>query len=254
MTPQRTYRKIGCIIQARTGSTRLPNKVLLPIYGKPMILRVIDRTLESKLVDEIIVATTTNPNDTKIVELVQSYNPKVKVFRGSEEDVLDRYYQAAKELNIDILVRVTGDCPLLDPDVIDSVITKYLADPSLDFVSTVIGKHTYPRGVDIEAISFSVLKQLWETTTETVDREHVTIHIKRFPENFVWASVESDKDYSSFRWTVDEQADYELVNILYQRLFPQNPHFRMKDVVNLYKEDPALRTINQHVEQKNSKY
>ncbi|MDO8470745.1 MAG: glycosyltransferase family protein [bacterium] len=247
-------KKIGCIIQARTGSTRLPNKVLLDIAGKPMLLRVVDRVLESKLVEEIVLATTTNPNDDKIVNLVQSYNPRVKVFRGSEEDVLDRYYQAAKESHMDVVVRVTADCPLADPDVIDKVIGEFVADPSLDFVSTSITTHTYPRGTEVEAISFPVLKKLWETTTELIDREHVTIHIKRFPENFAWKSMEQSEDHSSLRWTVDEQADYELVNILYERLLPDNPHFRMNDVLKLYEQDPSLLRINQSAEQKNPKY
>lgn len=247
-------KKIGCVIQARTGSTRLPNKVLLPIAGKPMLLRVLDRVLESKLVEEIVVATTTNPNDNRVAELVRSYNPKVTVFRGSEEDVLDRYYQAAKESRIDTIVRVTGDCPLMDPDVIDKTIEEFLADPSLDFASTVMGKHTYPRGVDVEVISFPALEKLWKDTTEPIDREHITIHIKRFPENFKWKSVEQREDHSSMRWTVDEQADYELVNTLYEKLLPGNPHFRMKDVLELYKKDPSLAAINQNVEQKNPKY
>src|SRR3989344_785166 len=247
-------KKIGCIIQARTGSTRLPNKVLLDIAGKPMLLRVLDRVLESKLIEEIVLATTTNPNDDKIVDLAQSYNPKVKVFRGSEEDVLDRYYQAAKESHMDVVVRITADCPLTDPDVINRVIEEFLADPSLDFASTSITTHTYPRGTEVEAISFPVLKKLWETTTESIDREHVTIHIKRFPENFKWKSVEQEQDNSSLRWTVDEQADYELVNILYRKLLPRNPHFRMKDVLRLYEEDPSLLLVNQSIEQKNPKY
>ncbi len=171
-------KKIGCIIQARTGSTRLPNKVLLPIAGKPMLLRVLDRVLESQRIEEIVVATTTHPNDEQIVALVQSYNPKVTVFRGSEEDVLDRYYEAAKKSGMDVVVRITSDCPLADPDVINKVIEEFIADPSLDFASTSIKKHTYPRGTEVEAISFSALKKLWETTTEPIDREHVTIHIK----------------------------------------------------------------------------
>ena len=154
-----------------------------------MLLRVLDRVLESKLIEEIVLATTTNPNDDKIVDLAQSYNPKVKVFRGSEEDVLDRYYQAAKESHMDAIIRITADCPLADPDVVDKVIKEFLADPSLDFVSTSITTHTYPRGTEVEIISFPILEKLWRTTTEPIDREHVTIHIKRFPEQFKFCTL-----------------------------------------------------------------
>ncbi len=236
------------------GSTRLPGKVLLPVAGKPMVLRVIDRVLESKLIEKIILATSAKPQDDELAALVSSYHPRVTLFRGSEEDVLDRYYQAAKGLGLDVVVRITADCPLADPDVIDRVVEEFLADPSLDFASTSITKHTYPRGTEVEAISFLALKKLWETTTEPVNREHVTIHIKRFPENFRWKSVEQDEDHSSLRWTVDEQADYELVNILYERLLPENPHFRMEDILRLYEKDPSLAAINQNVQQRNPTY
>lgn len=247
-------KKIVCIIQARTGSTRLPNKILLPLLGKPILLRVIDRVLESKHINQVVVATTTNPNDEKIVELLQSYNPRVSVTRGSEQDVLDRYYKAAKESEADIIVRITSDNPLIDPDVIDKIIEELLADPSLDFASNNITTHTYPRGLDVEVISFSALKKIWEITKEPIDREHVTIHIKRFPKKFKWKSVEQSEDLSSFRWTVDEQADYDLIKTIYERLLPEKPHFRMKDVLQLYEQDPALLTMNAHVEQKNPKY
>lgn len=244
-------KNIVCIIQARTGSTRLPNKILLPLSGKPMLLRVIDRVLESKHINNIVVATTTEPNDEKIVKLLKSYNPKVTVTRGSEKDVLDRYYQAAKESNADIIVRVTSDNPLIDPDIIDKVIEEFLSDSSLNFVSNNIKKHTYPRGLDVEVISFKTLEKLWRTTTESIDREHVTIHIKRFPDKFKWKSVENNEDLSSFRWTVDEKEDYELMKSLYEKL---KPGFRMKDVLQILKENPILLTINKNVEHKNPKY
>ncbi len=247
-------RKIVSIIQARTGSTRLPNKVLFPLAGKPFLLRVVDRVLESKHIQQVIVATTTNPNDDQIVSLVLPYSPKVSVFRGSEKDVLDRYYQAAKESNADIVVRISSDNPFIDPDIIDRVIEEFLADPSLDFASNNIGKHTYPRGLDVEVIAFSTLEKLWKTTTESIDREHVTIHIKRFPEQFIWKSVEQEKDLSNFRWTVDEESDYNLAQTIYNLLLPEKPRFRMNDILELYEKDSALLAINQNVEHKNPTY
>ena len=246
--------KIICIIQARTGSTRLPNKIFLPLEGKPILLRVLDRVLESKFINTVVVATTTKPNDQKIVDLLSGYKSNVFVTRGSEEDVLDRYYEAAKQFKADVVVRITSDNPMIDPDLIDRVITEFLERPDLDYASTNIGKHTFPRGTDVEVVRFSTLEKLWKTTTEPIDREHVTIHFKRFPDNFKTHAVINDVDLSFHRWTVDEEADYELAKAIYSRLYSKKPHFRMADVLTLFKEDANLIKINQHVEQQNAKY
>ncbi len=245
---------IVCIIQARSGSTRLPNKVFLQLQGKAILLRVIDRVLESKRINQIVVATTVKPNDEKIVDLVKNYNPKVSVTRGSEEDVLDRYYQAAKGVSADIVVRVTSDNPCLDPEVMDQAIELFLSDPKMDYVSNNIGEHTYPRGLDIEVIRFSTLESLWKTTTEPIDREHVTIHLKRFPDHYVWKTLKNSEDLSVYRFTVDEDVDYKLVEQVYNELFPQNPNFRLKDIIALMRNRPELAKINQQVEQQNKKY
>lgn len=245
--------KIVCIIQARTGSTRLPNKVLLPLEGKALLLRVVDRVLKSKYIDAVVVATTTNPNDQKIVDLVKDYKPDVFVSRGSEEDVLDRYYRAAKEFGADIVVRITSDNPMIDPDLIDRAVKEFLAQPALDYASNNIGVRTFPRGTDVEVVRFSTLERVWQTAKEPIDREHVTIHIKRFPEKFKTHSVQNKVDLSFHRWTVDEQADYELAKTIYSRLYPRKPNFRMSDILKLFDEDPDLIKINQHVEQQNKK-
>ncbi len=245
---------IVCIIQARTGSTRLPNKIFLPLQGKPILLRVIDRALQSKHVDHVVIATTVKPNDEKIVDLVKNYHPRVSVTRGSEEDVLDRYYQAAKGTSTDIVVRATSDNPCLDPEVIDKAIELFLTDEKMDYVSNNIGEHTYPRGLDIEVIRFTTLEALWKTTTEPIDREHVTIHVKRFPENYTWKTLKNPEDLSKYRFTVDEDADYKLAEQIYDELFPKNPNFRLKDIIDLMKRRPELIKINEQVEQQNKKY
>jgi spore coat polysaccharide biosynthesis protein SpsF len=246
--------KIIAIIQARTGSTRLPNKVFLPLEGKAILLHVVDRVLQSKYIQEVIVATTTNPKDEKIVELFKNYRPNVFVTRGSEEDVLDRYYQAAKEYGAEIVVRITSDNPMIDPGVIDRVIKEFLDRPGLDYASTNIGQHTFPRGTDAEVVRFSTLEKVWQTATEPIDREHVTIHIKRFPEKFKTHGVRNEIDLSFHRWTVDEEADYKLAQEIYRRLYAKNPNFRIADVLKLFAEDPNLIKINQDIEQQNSKY
>jgi spore coat polysaccharide biosynthesis protein SpsF len=254
MDKSKKKQKVVCIIQARTGSTRLPNKVLKPLLGKPLLLRVVDRVLEAKTVNHIVVATTTNSNDVSIVSLIENYHPRVSVTRGSEEDVLDRYYQAAQSLKADLIVRVTSDNPMIDPELIDMTVKEFFQDPHLEYASNNIGEHTYPRGLDTEVITYPILEQLWETTTESIDREHVTIHIKRFPKNFRWKTIENNTDYSMHRWTVDEEDDFKLVSLMYERLFPKNPHFRMHDVLQLFDDDPELINVNQHIEQQNKKY
>ncbi|MDD5547610.1 MAG: glycosyltransferase family protein [Candidatus Pacebacteria bacterium] len=246
--------KVICIIQARTGSTRLSNKIFLPLQGKPVLLRVIERVFQSKYISGVVVATTVNPNDEKIVELLKNYDSRVSVYRGSEEDVLDRYYQAAKGVGADIVVRITSDNPCVDPDVIDKIIGEVLADPELEYASNNIGEHTYPRGLDTEVIRFKTLEKLWKTTTEKIDREHVTIHLKRFPDNFKWKTVLNDIDLSSYRLTVDVDKDYELVKTIYDRLYPVNPKFRLEDIMDLFKKEPELIKINQDIEQQNAKY
>ena len=245
--------KIVCIIQARMGSTRLPGKVLLDLEGKPVLLRVIDRVLKSKKINQVVVATTTNPNDQKIVNLVQEYHPKVFVYRGSEEDVLDRYYKTAKESKADVVVRITSDCPLIDSEIIDKVINKFLEEET-DYTSNVFGKRTYPRGLGVEVFSFDVLKKMWQEAHDEDDREHVTLYLKKCPDLFKCKNVVNDADYSFHRWTLDEEDDYKLIKIIYQELYPKNPNFKMRDVIELFNKKPKLIKINQHVEQKLSKF
>lgn len=246
--------KIVCIIQARSSSTRLPNKILLPLRGREILLRVIDRVLQTRLITDVVVATTTQPADQRIADLVAKNYSNVSVYRGSEEDVLDRYYQAAKEANADVVARITSDNPMTDPDLIDRAIREFQERPGLDYVSTTVGRHTFPRGIDAEVLPFSTLERLWKTTTEPIDREHVTIHMKRFPEKFKTRSLQNDVDLSFHRWTVDEPADYQLAVAVYDKLYPENPNFRIADIVKLFDENPDLAKMNAHVQQKNSKY
>jgi spore coat polysaccharide biosynthesis protein SpsF len=244
-------------MQARMGSSRLPGKVLLDIEGKPMLHRDLDRQLQAKTVDLVVVATTTHPRDLEIVKAVEGYDPRVRVTRGSEEDVLDRYYQSAKELGAkadDIVIRVTSDCPLIDPDELDRVVQLLLDDPSLDYAANVLGKLTYPRGLDVQACTFATLEKMWKVTTEQEDREHVTLYLRKHPEGFKTAAIQSEKDLSEHRWTVDEEDDLKLIREIYKRVLPTNPQFRMKDVLALFEKEPELFQINRHVHQKLAQY
>lgn len=242
--------KTVCIIQTRMSSTRLPGKVLMNVCGKPIIHHVIDRVLRAKTVDEIVIATTTNPRDDRVVEAVQGYHPRVSVFRGSEDDVLDRYYQAAKERKADVVVRVTSDCPLLDPEMIDRVTKIVLDDPNIDFATNYLSKRTFPRGLDTEAFPFRVLEQLQSVATEAVDREHVIYYIHRHQSDFVTKHIEHEQDESMHRWTLDVAEDFELIKTIYERLYPTHPEFGWLEALALVQKEPDITKLNAHILQK----
>jgi spore coat polysaccharide biosynthesis protein SpsF (cytidylyltransferase family) len=245
---------IVCIIQARMGSSRLPGKVLMDLAGKPGLLRVIARVLESKLINHVVIATTTADRDQAIVDCVDGYDSRVSWYRGSEDDVLDRYYHAAVQANADIVVRITSDCPMIDPEIVDQVLEPMVNDSVLDYSSNVLGALTFPRGLDTQAIRFSVLEHIWNIATEQEDREHVTLYVRKHPEQFKTNKVTHEPSLSFHRWTVDEPDDYRLMSLLYERLIPTKPHFRMKDVLEEFDKDPELIKINQQVQQKMSQY
>ncbi|MBU0477143.1 glycosyltransferase family protein [bacterium] len=235
--------KVAAIIQARMSSTRLPNKVLADIEGKPMLWHVINRLKRAELVDEIIVATTTNRKDESIIELAKE--TKAEWFRGSESDVLDRYYQAAKKHGSDIIVRITPDCPLIDPEVIDKVIERFFIG-NLDYVSNV-HPPTYPDGLDIEVFSFKTLKKAWEEAKKSSEREHVTLYVVNHPEIFIIGNIENEKNLSYMRWCIDEQKDLKFIKEIYKRLYKNDEIFNMNDILSLLKKEPELMKINEGI-------
>lgn len=243
-------RKITAIIQARMGSTRLPGKVLLDLEGQPVLVRVIERVLKSKKIDNIIIATTEKKEDDVIVELVNQYNnPKVTIFRGSELDVRSRYFQAAKENAVDVIVRITSDCPVIDPNILDEIIDRFLASGA-DYASNILNPRTYPRGLDVEVFSFDVLKNTHDTIDDADDREHVTLYIRRQPHLFKTESVMHEKDYSHHRWTLDEKDDYEFLKVIYKNMYHKNKDFGMEEVITFLEQKPEIANINKHIEQK----
>lgn len=240
--------RVVVIIQARTKSTRLPGKVLKNIVGKPMLAHVIERVENIRLVDEIVIATTVKEEDRVILRLANDCG--VKSFSGSEEDVLDRYYQAAKRYQADVIVRITSDCPLIDLEVVDKAIAFYLKyKGTVDYVSNSL-RRSYPRGLDTEVFSFEVLERTWQKAKEPHQREHVTPYIYKHPETFRLANVENDVDLSHMRWTVDEERDLEFVREIYKRLYRDGKIFLMRDILALLKREPQLMEINKKVEQK----
>jgi spore coat polysaccharide biosynthesis protein SpsF len=235
--------KTVAIIQARMGSTRLPGKVLEPIQGRCMLLRVHDRAAQIPHVDQVAVATSTQPGDAAIVDLCNRH--RIPCMQGSESDVLDRYYQSARRLEAGVIVRITADCPLLDPAVSGRVVETFLAG-GFDYVSN-IRRRTYPRGLDTEVFAFEALGRAWHEAAEPYQREHVTPYIYEEKNLFSVGSVMSGEDHSSHRWTVDTPEDLELVRKIYT-MFEHPPG--MDEVLCLLNRHPELTRINQGVSQK----
>lgn len=240
--------KIVAIIQARMGSTRLPGKVMNNLCGKTVLAHVIERVKQSKLIDEIIIATTRSKNNDVIVS--EAINNGAKIYRGSEEDVLSRYYEATVENNADIVVRITSDCPLIDPFVIDKIIEFYLNN-SYELVTNAgmdLSQRTYPRGLDVEVFSSKVLEEAYEKATEKYQREHVTPYIYENSRNIYY--YKNDVDFSKYRWTLDTNEDFELIQAVYEELYKGKHDFYFKDILKLFNKKPELSEINRYVKQK----
>lgn len=231
---------VVAIIQARMGSTRLPGKVLADVEGEPMLARVVSRVAGSRRITKVVVATSTTAADDPIAALCQQEN--IPVYRGSEADVLDRYYQTAVAHHAQTLVRVTADCPLIDPEVIDRVVAAYLTD-DCDYASNTI-VCSYPDGLDTEVFSFDALANAWRDGRRKADREHVTPYL-RSSGRFRLRNVECELGCSlhHHRWSVDEPRDLALVRAIYARL-PSKTEFGWRDVLKLLDGDPALARIN----------
>lgn len=242
---------IAVIIQARTGSTRLPGKVMKELCGKTVLAHDIERVSQAKMVDEIIIATTTHDSDDVIVQEAERLG--VKVFRGSEDDVLSRYYFAAKEAEADVVVRITSDCPLIDPVILDDIIRVFL-DGSYDIVTNAgndLSKRTFPRGLDAEVFSFEMLETAHLKAVETYQREHVTPYIYENAKSVFY--YQNDVDYSKYRWTLDTEEDWLLISAIYQRLYHGEHNFYFKDILSVMEENPELYNINKDIEQKKLK-
>ena len=233
---------IYAIVQARMGSTRLPNKVLMTLNGKSVLEHVIERLKKSKKIDKIIVATSVNSENIAIEELCDSKN--VPCFKGSEDDVLDRYYQACKAFNVnnnDHVVRITADCPLIDYEVVDDVIIRHVENNN-DYTSNTIVP-SFPDGLDCEVFTFLSLETAWKNAVLSSEREHVTLYIKNHPELFKLENILNDEDLSDLRWTLDEQEDFEFINQIYL-CFSNSETFLSDDILNVLKEKPDLLKIN----------
>ncbi|MFI5148267.1 MAG: cytidylyltransferase domain-containing protein [Bacteroidia bacterium] len=230
---------IVAIIQARTGSTRLPGKIMLPLAGEPLLYRMVQRVLQSKLCSHVVVATTTDPSDDEVVRLCTKYN--LNCFRGHPADLLDRHYRAALDYDADIVLKIPSDCPLIDPSIIDKGIRHFLDHwPNYDYSGN-LHPASYPDGNDVEIMTFQALEKAWKEAVRPLEREHCTPYLWENPDKFRIGSFtwECGLDYSmSHRWTIDYPEDYQFIERIYSELYQKNPHFGIDDILKVVsKED-----------------
>jgi spore coat polysaccharide biosynthesis protein SpsF len=239
------------IIQARMGSTRLPGKVMRELCGQTVLGHVIRRVARCPRVNKVVVATTTAEADSVIIAEAARHGARVS--RGSEDDVLARYYQAATEHSADPVIRVTADCPLFDPDLLASMIDAFQQATTEkggpDYLSNTV-KRTFPRGLDAEIIAFSALERAHREAAAAFQREHVTPYIWQHPELFEIRHFLGREDISSHRWTLDTEDDWKLIHAIYERLQLPDGHFTTRQVLDLLSANPRLMRLNAHVQQK----
>lgn len=238
--------KVVAIIQARMGSTRLPGKILKKVNNKPILEYQIERLKRATKIDEIVIATTDKMLDDPVIELCNQLD--IQYYRGSENDVLSRYYETAKEYCADTIVRLTSDCPIIDPNVVDEVIEVFLIN-SYDYVSNTL-ERSYPRGMDTEVFSMKVLEQAHKYAKKQYEREHVTPYIYLNPVKFNLYNIEYKANESVHRWTVDTEEDLFLIRKIIEKLYSSSKLFTMEDTLNLLEENSDWKDINAHIEQK----
>ena len=234
---------VTAMIQARLSSSRLPGKVLQPILGEPLLWRMIERVQRAKNIDQIIVLTSADRSDDRLAEYCEQQ--QIDCFRGPLNDVLGRFLLAIQQYQPAHVVRLTADCPLLDPSVIDSVVAQHLTEGN-DYTSNCL-EYTLPDGLDVEVINAKVLERLAFTANLKSEREHVTMRIRQHQSDYQLGSWLFDNDLSNKRWTVDYPEDFAFVTEVYQRLYPSKPDFQLQDILDLLMASPELEAISPKV-------
>ncbi len=235
---------IAAIIQARLGAERLPGKVLMNLGHSNILDFQIKRIKKAKRLNEIIVATTEEKQDDKIVEFCEEN--RIKFYRGSTKDVLSRYYHCAKKFKVDTIVRLTADCPFIDPSIIDKVIDIFFEERA-DFSSNTVPPETssWPDGSDVEVFSFKNLEIAYKNSIDLNEREHVTFYFwKNKTNNFSNVQLENDQDWSKYRFTLDYPKDFEVIKKIYLELKKNNQFGYVKDVIDILKNNPEIRELN----------
>lgn len=231
------------IIQARMGSTRLPGKVLKEINGEPLLKFMIDRVLGSKLIDKIVIATTVEIKDNPIVSFCKNFN--ISYYRGSEDDVLDRYYETAKLYDAKTIIRCTADCPLIDANFIDKTIELFI-NSNVDYASNTCPPDLkkFPDGSDVEVFSFTALERAWKETTDLKDREHVTFYFWKRGKDFSTILLDNKEDWGKYRITVDYPEDFVVVERIIKQLKKEKKNGSLKEIINVLSENPELTKVN----------
>lgn len=237
---------VAIIVQARMGASRLPEKPLKKSLGKTLLSYLLERLKRSKEASSLIVATTQSPKDLAIEKA--ALKEGVLVYRGSEEDVLSRYLEAAKLVGADVICRITADCPFIDPKLLDEMILLFKNSPQVDYLSNTL-KRTFPRGMDIEIFTTKALEKAAKAANRD-EKEHVTLYLYRHPEQFQLRDFCYSEDNSHFRWTVDTVDDLKAIRKILQLLYRKNPQFSLHDLLELAKAHPEIAKLNAHVEQK----
>ncbi len=237
---------IVTVVQARMGSSRMPGKVMMPLAGKPLILRMLERVCLAEITGKIIVAVTCENRDDRLAETCEAGG--YPVYRGSTSDLLDRHYQAGLKYNADAVVKIPSDCPLIDPAVITKVLSHFISNPGkFDYVSN-LHPATYPDGNDVEIMTMEALELSWHEASRDLEREHTTPYIWENPDKFkignlVW---ETGMDYSmSHRWTIDYMEDYLFIREIYNALYEDNPQFDLYDILEFEKNHPGVKALNE---------
>lgn len=238
--------KTVIVVQSRLSSTRMPGKILKQVLGRPLLEYQIERLRRVRNAHQVVIATTENPADRPIEDLCRGLG--ADCFRGSEQDVLWRFHDAAARHGAELCVRVNSDCPLIDPAIVDAVIAQYLeARPPYDYVANILAK-SYPIGMHTEVFPFRLLEEAHRTARDPLEREHVTPYIYRRPDRFRLGSNVIARDLSHHRWTIDYPEDFELVRRIYEALYPANPGFGMDDVLGVLAAHPDWPGLNAHIE------
>lgn len=234
--------KILAIVQARCSSTRLPGKVIKELAGKPMIVQELERLGRSKMISKIVLATSTESSDDPLERVLAGTD--VDVFRGNLDDVLDRYYQCAKQYQPEHVVRITGDCPVIDWRLVDEVIENHFKNGN-DYTRL---NDDFPDGLDVEIMKFSALEEAWKNAKMLSEREHVTLYLKNHKDNYQLGEVACGKKLGNMRWTVDEPQDFVFVEKVFGELYDGNPDFAMNDILALLQDKPELMDINSGIQ------
>lgn len=246
---KRSKPRCVAIIEARMSSSRLPGKILKPLAGKPSLERMVERIRRSKLVDDIVVATTVNPLDDAVERWAKGAD--VKIFRGSEEDVLLRVLETAKAARADVIVELCGDCPLIDPGIIDEVLNHYL-ETCVDYASNSSLGRSYPLGFEVKIFSTAALEEVNRTVSDAAVHEHVSLYFYEHPERYKLANLTAPPELRApeLRISVDTAEDFEVVESVYRALYPKKPDFSARDVVQFLKSHPEVAARNANVQQR----